>query len=202
MSSTEDSAAQAPQGAGRRPSLGSLARFGVVAMNDLGEIVGTGILSQAPGIRPLLFRPGVGLIDLGTVGGGGQALTGQPSAVNNRSVVVGVDYPSQAFIWRQGAGMTLLAQPDGTRPPASDAYDVNDDGLVVGGMWSAAGAGVRAFAWLPATGFVDLGTLGGLTAVAEAVNERGDVVGVSSTASGASHATLWEATVKSPGQPR
>jgi probable HAF family extracellular repeat protein len=185
-------------------SLGSLARFGVVAMNDFGEIVGTGSLTEAQGIRPLLFRPGVGLIDLGTIGGVG-AVTGQPSAVNNRSVVVGVDYtytPSQAFIWREGAGMTLLAQPDGTRPPNTDAFGVNDDGLVVGTVRFAAGADIRAFAWLPATGFVDLGTLGGPTAIAEAVNERGDVVGVSSTASGAWHATLWEAKVKSPGPPR
>lgn len=188
-------------------SLGSVARFGVVGMNDLGEIVGTGVLSETLGIRPLLFRPGVGLIDLGTVGGGGQpsAISGQPSAINNRSVVVGGDYtypPSQAFIWREGAGMTLLAQPDGTRPPDTDAYDVNDDGLVVVGMWSAAGTLVRAFAWLPATGFVDLGTLGGPIALAEAVNERGDVVGVSSTASGAYHAALWEVKVKTPGPPR
>jgi probable HAF family extracellular repeat protein len=177
-------------------SLGSIARFGVAGMNDLGEIVGTGRLSeQTLDIRPLLYRPGAGPIDLGTVGGGG----GQAYAINNRSVAVGFDYGAgQAFIWREGTGVVLLAQPDGTRPGASTASDVNDDGLVVGGAYTPS----RAFAWLPATGFVDLGTLGGPAARAEAVNNRGDVVGVSGTASGESHATLWEVKVKSRGHPR
>jgi probable HAF family extracellular repeat protein len=74
----------------------------------------------------------------------------------------------------------LLAQPGGTRPPNSLARDVNDDGLVVGAL--LAGGYPSAFAWLPATGFVDLGTLPG-----------GDDVGVDSGYAGASaYAVNWQ----------
>ena len=39
---------------------------------------------------------------------------------------------------------------------------------------------------------IDLGTLGGLASYARGVNERGQVVGHSHTASGDTHAFLWE----------
>ena len=38
---------------------------------------------------------------------------------------------------------------------------------------------------------IDLGTLGGASSGAEAVNDSGQVVGGSQTASGANHAFLW-----------
>jgi probable HAF family extracellular repeat protein len=39
---------------------------------------------------------------------------------------------------------------------------------------------------------VDLGTLGGATATAQAINNRGQVTGYSATANGDIHAFLWE----------
>src|SRR5262245_3424836 len=46
--------------------------------------------------------------------------------------------------------------------------------------------------WLPSFTFTDLGTLGGLTSYAYDINNVGQIIGQSDTASGASHAFLWQ----------
>jgi probable HAF family extracellular repeat protein len=51
----------------------------------------------------------------------------------------------------------------------------------------------HAFLWSAETGLQDLGTLGGSSSVAAAVNDDGTVVGYSDTAEGATHAFLWTA---------
>jgi probable HAF family extracellular repeat protein len=72
---------------------------------------------------------------------------------------------------------------------SSNAVAINDAGQVVG--WSTTASEVRhAFAWTPAAGMVDLGSLGG-ESFAVAVNEAGDVAGSSTTASGVQHAFFW-----------
>jgi len=48
-----------------------------------------------------------------------------------------------------------------------------------------------AFLW-EGDAMIDLGTLGGATSVARALNDRGQIVGYSSTASGETRAFLWE----------
>jgi probable HAF family extracellular repeat protein len=69
------------------------------------------------------------------------------------------------------------------------AVDVNDAGQVVGGLRTP--SGTHAFSWTLDGGLVDLGTLGGASSNALAVNEHGWIVGTSSTASGVDHAVLW-----------
>jgi len=64
--------------------------------------------------------------------------------------------------------------------------------VIVGFLLAAAAAPATAWA-SPVTSYrvVDLGTLGGALGRAEAVNDHGQVVGFSTTASGETHAFLW-----------
>ena len=70
---------------------------------------------------------------------------------------------------------------------SAEAFEVNDAGQVAGR------ASNRAFLWQNGAK-TDLGTLGGPTAVANALNEAGYVVGYSrlATTSSTSHAVLWQ----------
>jgi probable HAF family extracellular repeat protein len=62
---------------------------------------------------------------------------------------------------------------------------INESGQVVGGR----------YIWTPGAGVQDLGTLGGTSTDAYAINNLGQVAGTSSTATGERHAFLW-----TPGQ--
>jgi uncharacterized repeat protein (TIGR01451 family) len=63
---------------------------------------------------------------------------------------------------------------------------VNDGGQVVGQSQD------HAFSWTPSGGMIDLGTLGGSSSAAAAVNDSGQVVGYSSTAGDSeTHAFSW-----------
>jgi probable HAF family extracellular repeat protein len=54
-------------------------------------------------------------------------------------------------------------------------------------------ADYHAFLWSAETGMQDLGTLGGSSSFATAVNDDGAVVGFSDTSEGTTHAFLWTA---------
>lgn len=69
------------------------------------------------------------------------------------------------------------------------ATDVNNQGQVVG--YRGTNQGTRAFLWSNGT-FQHLGTLGGGDSRAFAINEAGQVIGRSTTATGATHAFLWQ----------
>jgi probable HAF family extracellular repeat protein len=156
-----------------------------LALNQSGQVVGDS--STASGqVHAFSWTKAGGMIDLGTFGGSRTVAL----AVNDEGQVVGYGYTpsgaSRAFSWTRAGGLVDLGQ--GT------AEDVNECGQVVG--VSTASGQNRAFSWTQGGGMVDLGTLGGTVgagsfSAALAVNDAGEVVGVSSNAAGQSHVFLW-----------
>lgn len=135
--------------------------------------------------------------DLGTLGGDFSQATG----VNADGWIVGASRvpPGRrhatsyhAFLWRSGR-MRDLGTLGGTE---SEARDVNDRGQVVGfAQYDSVSFGNfvrrfhRAFLWEDGK-MRRLGTLGGRWSRAHAINDRGQVVGVSLTEDGEPHAFL------------
>ena len=132
--------------------------------------------------------------DLGTLGGASSCAL----AINERGRVVGwaetPDGARHAVLWEEGRALDLGVLPGCTR---SEAWDINDDGLIVGIASTDAHGAERAFAWHD--GRMD--ELPGLAAPkggasASAVNNLGQIVGGSLTGSAPSipdyHAVQWE----------
>jgi probable HAF family extracellular repeat protein len=122
--------------------------------------------------------------------------------------------PGRSFVWRSGSrtwlqwmehgsavnrhgqviGYNVLAGSgslsNGGRTTRLDFWpqDINDRGQVVGSR--PVGEQRRAVLWEDGRR-VDLGTLGGTTSEATAINERGQVIGTSTTADGVNHSFVW-----------
>lgn len=73
----------------------------------------------------------------------------------------------------------------------SDAYGINDSGVVVGAILVSVGGPRHAFRYRGSI-FEDLGTLGGTNSVARKINSAGDIVGESLTAGGKTHAFIHQ----------
>lgn len=157
------------------------------AVNDSGAIVGQS--TNAAGLwRAFRYEAGT-MVDLGTLGGDNSRAAG----INNRGDIVGTaDIPptefsrsSRAFLLKPGVTMQDLGRfdvPDNEGP--SSAVGINEKRQVVGG--SAAGPLIGTeppfHAFLYACEELrDLGTLGGQYSIANAINERGHIVGEAST---------------------
>jgi len=134
--------------------------------------------SAAAADRPHSLR----VTDLGTLGG----TFSDAAAINDRGDVVGYSETArgtiEAFLWRDGRmrGLGDL-----------QLSDINNHGWAVGSVPTEGGTAYHAVLWRDGV-TQDLGTLGGRYSYAAAVNDRGQIVGVSQTASGGWHAYLWQ----------
>ncbi|MEV4708847.1 hypothetical protein [Actinoplanes sp. NPDC049316] len=143
------------------------------AVNNRGQVVGTRYL--ADGAHAFVWQAGT-MKNLAA---------GFGTDINDRGQVVGRDRVTGATMWQRGRAYDLGA-PAGQDDWAPVA--INERG------WIAGNAGVttgRAYLWR-AGSFLDLGTLGGPTAFAVDLNDRGQVLGLSETASGDLHPFLWQ----------
>ena len=165
-----------------------------VAVSNEGEVVGTSTVASGA-MHAFSWTLTGGMIDLGTLGGASSAAR----AVNEAGDVVGESTTASgvthAFLWTRADGMLDL----GTLGGDSRATDVNDTDQVVGsstlpcvGDSSVPDCGdSHAFLWTRADGIKDLGTLGGATSAAEALNDSGQVVGEGATATGRWDGFVW-----------
>jgi probable HAF family extracellular repeat protein len=152
-------------------------------INNLGQVTGVATLAGDIASDAFLWSGGT-VTDLGTLpGANAQYSYSVGYAVNDFGVVVG-ESKNVAFIYRQG-NMTGFS-----RRAARRAYDINNDGKIVGVLESN-----RAFLFDQKT-MRDLGTLDGgqnSTSAATAINDSGQVVGHAvSSDGGTTHAFLYE----------
>jgi probable HAF family extracellular repeat protein len=133
------------------------------------------------------------IVDLGVLPGG---TTSFANDLNDRGDVVGYsdvgETISHAVLWSDGE-MTDLGTLGGGPRDSSVASAVNERGQIAGFATVDVDSGdfsLHAVLWRDGE-IVDLGTLGGAESMATDINDRGEVVGLSATATGETHAFLW-----------
>jgi probable HAF family extracellular repeat protein len=166
------------------------ARSTGTAINDAGTVVGVSETTDG-NFHAFLWTRAHGLRDLGTLGGKTSTAVaiGAEGQVAGMSAVRGLA-PVHAFIWTRDSGMRDVG-PRGTAD--ADVRGMSANGHMYGVILPCSG-GRRAFSWTRATGMIDIGTLGGTEALANAGNNRGQVVGGSFTRNNEDfHAFVWSA---------
>lgn len=151
-------------------------------INNRGQIVGTSTVAPNGFVEPRIFlwQDGV-MYDL-------LGVFSEARAINNRGQVVGRwaprGGPQVPLVWWNGVIAEIPDLDHGT------AEDINDAGQIALTGSVTEHAPTRAFLW-DAGMLTDLGTLGGPYSVARAINQRGQIVGLSWTTTGEVHGFEW-----------
>ena len=167
----------------RLPPLAGDVSSEATAVNDRGEVAGTS--TDASGVfRAVIWRGGEA-VALGSLG----LPRSSVAAINNRGHVTGfadvLDATGRptthAYFW-DGEMHDL-----GTLPGQNQSvpFDMNDRDQIVGF------SGFHAVRWEADGTATDLGTLAWRNAIAQGINNRGQVVGVGLSAVGPPHAFVW-----------
>jgi probable HAF family extracellular repeat protein len=170
-------------------------------INAQGDAVGHGNVNSTEPSHALLFRNGK-ITDLGTGLGTGSGSYARD--INDSGTVAGGRFtkagaPKRAAVWRNGEIIdlgTLGGKDPYQYGTDSEAFAVNNRGVVVGAAMPRNGHPLHAFLW-DGTRMRDLGTLGGNNEATRAfdVNDQSQVTGESPTAEGRLHAFLWHRDV-------
>lgn len=160
---------------------GPSGRSGALAISDSGIIVG--YIPGDGGSQPAMWEHGK-LTKIGVPPGLPSFVGGHAFGVNNRGDVL--LRAGSFYVWRKGVFTKLPDFPFGW------AYAINDRGDVactqnvqVNGAWET-----RACVWQDGK-ITALPTLGGSTSIPRAINNSGDLAGVSTDAEGVPHAVVW-----------
>jgi probable HAF family extracellular repeat protein len=166
---------------GRNGSYASTPLLWSPSVNNAGSAVGN------YNARATIWNSKTGLLLLPTLGG----FSSEGAAINNSGQVAGASANAEghmrAFFWSEQTGMIELplpeSPPEGVLTVRSYATDINDHGAIVGLVNYIGGVPERtiAFHWSAEEGSKRLDGLGGRFVRATAINNRGDVVGVSTT---------------------
>lgn len=161
----------------------------VAALNDADEVVGvteTEFFGHTTAQRAF-YSVGQRLVPLTPLGTQSEAV-----AVNASGEIAGSyrlpDGTTHACLWRSGELIDLGTLPGTT---SSRAVAIDDQGDVGGTSWDHGHVHEHAFVWSDGR-MTALGTLGGDQSGAAAIDAAGRVVGMSTTASGATHAFVWQ----------
>ena len=196
-------------------TLGNLHMYGYFGaaydINDQGQIVGGADTSSYPSIRHAFLITPISntwyrdtnsdyvndlMTDLGTLGGSwSEALD-----INESNAIVGYstladNMTTNAVLWNHGVKTNLNCLiPRNSGWVLQEARGVNNSGQIAG--YGTITGQVHAFLLSPAESnnmytATDLGTLGGTSSAAHALNEAGQVVGWAQDSNGRRHAFLW-----------